>query len=951
MRKEKSQGLSLEQKLKHLNNLLFTIRNVNQLIVREKNIKNLIEKICKLIFQTRNYHATWIVLSSKEGKPSQIACCGQKHFCKNLVSQLKTLKLSQLPCYQKALGQGNLLFLKQPALFCKNCQLKPCFNEGSIFLLPIFYQKNFYGIIGIVLDQRLRRDKNEESLLKEVASDIAFALYSLELAKARQKAQRLIKKHEAYLTSLVRAAPTGIGMVKERIIIDVNEKLCEMTGYSKTELIGQSARILYPTQEDFDYVGREKYSQIRESGVGSVETRWQRKDGSIIQVLLSSAALVKGDLSKGVVFTALDISPLKKLQANLTKATRDWLETFNALADPICILNEKHRIVRCNKAMLKLFPLPSKELYGKPCWEVVHNLKEPLLDCPVLRMQKSLQRESLEIAIGQRWFEISVDPILDEEGHLVTSVHVMRDITERRQLQTSLLLFKESVEKSSDAITFLELIGRGRHFYQNSTFLKLFGDVHRYPLQKPFLQNAIREEIIDHVKQGGHWLGEVKVQAADGSSRDCLLRAYGVLNLQNQLQTIVLIFTDITSQKQNEARQLALQAQLNQAQKMEAIGRLAGGIAHDFNNLLTVINGFSEIALQQLKTDEPLYNELSAIYKAGQKAQEISSQLLAFSRRQPSQPTSLNLNTVVRSMAEILSRLIGEDIKFEIRLCEPLPAILADQSQLEQVLTNLVINAHDALAATPSQTEKRIELETGEAWLSEADCQGKLDFTPGHFVYLSIADNGIGIPLEDQKNIFEPFFTTKKKGTGLGLATVYGILKQHKAFVQLDSQVGQGSTFKIYWPITSVLSQEAPSESELTKLPLAAAKGQERILLVEDEPEVLSFITSLLQRQGYRLVVAHNGEEALKILKEDSEKFDLLITDLIMPELDGKTLASKARTLYPGLKVIFTSGYTANHLLSLKENGLSDIPLVTKPFNAREFAQKIRELLDQGPQD
>lgn len=945
----KGKGLNLQLRLKHLNNLLYTIRNVNQLIVRERNIKALVTKICRLIFKIQHYYLTWLVLSNKKGKPIHVACCGKKNFCNKLVKTLTNIDLTQLGCYQKALRRSELLLLKKPAVYCEECQLKVCFNKGSLLLLPISYHNNFYGILGIVLDQRFAQDKNEMSLLKEVTSDIAFALYSLELTKAHQKAQALVKRHEAYLTGLVRAAPTGIGMVKNRILVDINERICQMVGYAKTELVGQSARILYPTQEDFEYVGREKYAQIRDRGVGAVETRWQKKDGSIIHVLLSSAALVKDDLSKGVVFTALDISPLKKLQTNLTKATRDWFNTFNALADPICILNDKHRIVRCNKAMLKLFPLPAKELYGKPCWEVVHNLTEPLADCPVLRMQKSLQRESLEIAIDQRWFEISVDPILDDEGHLVASVHVMRDITERRQLAANLLLFKESVENSSDAITFIKLDGKGRHFYQNNSFLRLFGDLHDYPLQSTFLQNVSREEIIAHIKEGHSWVGEVRVQASDGSTRDCLLRAYAVRNPKNQIQAIVLIFTDLTTQKQNEARQLALQAQLNQAQKMEAIGRLAGGIAHDFNNLLTVINGFSEIALQQLKTGEPLYNELSAIYKAGQKAQEITSQLLAFSRRQPTQAGPLNLNTVVRSMTEILSRLIGEDIKFEIRLGEPLPAILADQSQLEQVLTNLVINARDALDAAKSQTEKRIELETGEAWLSEADCQGKLDFAPGHFVYLRIADNGIGIPLEDQKNIFEPFFTTKKEGTGLGLATVYGILKQHKAFLQLDSQGGYGSTFKIFWPIASAFSQDPHSKPELTKLPLYAAGGHERILLVEDEPDVLSFITSLLQRQGYRLVVAHNGKEALKILKEDPEKFDLLITDLIMPELDGKTLASMARVLYPGLKIIFTSGYTADHLSSLKEDGLEDIPLVTKPFAAREFAQKIREILDQRP--
>ncbi len=380
-----------------------------------------------------------------------------------------------------------------------------------------------------------------------------------------------------------------------------------------------------------------------------------------------------------------------------------------------------------------------------------------------------------------------------------------------------------------------------------------------------------------------------------------------------------------------------LQSQLVQAQRMESVGRLAGGVAHDYNNMLGVILGYTEMTLEQLDEGDPLHANLSEVLAAAKRSVDITRQLLAFARRQTVNPRRIDLNETVEGMLKMLRRLIGEDIDISWQPASDLWPVLIDPSQLDQVLANLCVNARDAISDVG-----RITIETDNASFDEEYCARHLGFVPGEFVKLAVSDDGCGMDRETLEKIFEPFFTTKEvgKGTGLGLATVYGIVKQNDGFVNVYSEPGKGSTFKLYLP-------RQASEPRRTALPgteeILFGQG-ETVLVVEDEESILKLAKKILEGLGYTVLAAHSPGLALDLARKDGERIDLLITDVVMPEMNGRDLADRLKALFPELKTLFMSGYTAN---AIAHRGVLDasVHFVQKPFSRRDLAVKVRETL------
>jgi signal transduction histidine kinase/CheY-like chemotaxis protein len=387
-------------------------------------------------------------------------------------------------------------------------------------------------------------------------------------------------------------------------------------------------------------------------------------------------------------------------------------------------------------------------------------------------------------------------------------------------------------------------------------------------------------------------------------------------------------------------REQIKEEQFRQSQKMEAIGQLAGGVAHDFNNLLTVITGYSELALRQLPQDAPLRKNIEEISKAGTRAAGLTRQLLAYSRRQILQAKVLDLNSVVREMDKMLQRLIGEDIDLVTMLKPTLGQIKADPGQIEQVLLNLVVNARDAMP-----TGGKITIETRHAYLDEVYAQKHIAVQCGHYVVLSVSDTGVGIDAETQKRIFDPFFTTKEvgKGTGLGLSTVYGIVKQSEGNIWVYSELGRGTTFKVYLPrVGKIIDGE-----ELRDDSRAVPGGSETVLLVEDEDMVRKLSVEILEEFGYAVIAASNGEEGMRLCKEFDGRIELLITDVVMPQMSGRELAEQVALLRPETKVLYMSGYTDDAIVRhgiLEDN----VSFIQKPFSPDSFAFKAREVLDRA---
>jgi nitrogen-specific signal transduction histidine kinase/CheY-like chemotaxis protein len=397
------------------------------------------------------------------------------------------------------------------------------------------------------------------------------------------------------------------------------------------------------------------------------------------------------------------------------------------------------------------------------------------------------------------------------------------------------------------------------------------------------------------------------------------------------------IATDITARKHTEEALHRSEEQLRQAQKMEAVGKLAGGVAHDFNNLLTVINGQTALSLRRLSQDDPVYRKLETIKEAGERAASLTRQLLAFSRKQIMQPKVLDLNQAIFETNKMLQRLIGEDIDLLIGLMPDLGKVKADPGQIEQVLMNLTVNARDAMPKGGKLT-----IETQNVYVDEEYSSRHLSVRPGRYVMLAVSDTGCGMDAATQERIFEPFFTTKEtgKGTGLGLSTVYGIVKQSGGNVWVYSEVGRGTTFKIYLPCVASAAEEFKAITN----DAMGTPGTETVLLVEDEEMVRNMTREILHESGYRVLEAKHGHEALLVSERHDGPIHLMLSDVVMPRMSGRELAEQLSPTRREMKVLYMSGYTDDAIV---HHGVLDegMAFIEKPFTPNALTRKLREVL------
>ncbi|MBI5552257.1 MAG: PocR ligand-binding domain-containing protein [Desulfobacterales bacterium] len=427
-------------------------------------------------------------------------------------------------------------------------------------------------------------------------------------------------------------------------------------------------------------------------------------------------------------------------------------------------------------------------------------------------------------------------------------------------------------------------------------------------------------------------------------SREQFGRVAQVLfTLANQLSTLAYHNVQqarlISDLKKAEKEQKHLQLQLIQAQKMESVGRLAGGVAHDFNNMLSIISGNAEMILQDADRDFPFFENLQEISKAAERSTNLTRQLLAFARKQTIAPKVLDLNETLEGMLKMLRRLIGEDIDLAWLPKQELWPVKVDPSQIDQMLTNLCINARDSIKGVG-----KVTIETANVSFDEEYCREHDECLPGDFIGIVVSDNGCGMDQQTLEILFEPFFTTKEigKGTGLGLATVYGIVKQNNGFINVYSELGSGTTFKAYLPRYAEVIEKAPQKGS----EMAVGTGDETILVVEDEKGILQMTTKILERLGYKVLSASSPLEAIRTAESYAGKIDMLISDVVMPEMSGRDMAAKLLQAYPGLKCLFMSGYTAN---VIAHHGILDegIRFINKPFSMKALAAKVREILNE----
>ncbi len=511
-------------------------------------------------------------------------------------------------------------------------------------------------------------------------------------------------------------------------------------------------------------------------------------------------------------------------------------------------------------------------------------------------------------------------------------------LTRLRSGKTHQLLIT-AIEQTAECVIITDVDGTIR--YVNSAFEQVTGYSRAEAVgQNPRILNSgqqdgtFYQDMWAAISAGQIWQGQFVNQKKDGTF-------YTEEAVINPLRDKHGHISNYVAVKRNVTRELELEAQLRQAHKMEAIGRLAGGVAHDFNNLLTIISGHTEFLLSRYPNPgDPRREEAEQIKKAGEQATALTRQLLTFSRQQPLQPQILDLNQMVANLKKMLPRLIGEDVNLITNLAPNLGQIKADPSQIEQILMNLAVNARDAMPRGGKLT-----IKTARVDLDEAYARQHLDLTPGPYIMLTIADTGQGMDAETRSHIFEPFFTTKGvgKGTGLGLSTVYGIVEQSDGHIQVDSIPGQGTTFRIYLPWVEQTGESAA----LPQDPTTSLGGQETILLVEDEAGVRLITRKFLEKRGYTVLEAEHGEEALQLCRQHAEQIDLLITDVIMPDISGPELARQLIQFLPTLNILYVSGYADEVLEEHKIPNLKFV-LLEKPFSSDALGMKVRQILERS---
>jgi PAS domain S-box-containing protein len=500
------------------------------------------------------------------------------------------------------------------------------------------------------------------------------------------------------------------------------------------------------------------------------------------------------------------------------------------------------------------------------------------------------------------------------------------------------------VQQASESIVITDL--KGNIEYVNPTFEEITGyNFSEVSGKNPRILKTDQQDQMFYrnlwktISSGHTWTGTFVNRRKDGSIfyEDAVI--FPIKNNEGQMINYAAVKRDVT-------KEYKLAEQLRQAQKLEGIGQLAGGIAHDFNNILSVINGFSELALLSIDSNHRIYNNLRNISQAGTRASSLVRQLLAFSRKQIIKPIVVDINELMVGLEKMLRRLIGEDINMKLKLSKDIGYIKADPGQFEQILINLIVNARDAVNIHKNRaSEKKIIIETKRVYLDETYVLAHPGSRTGYHTRVIISDTGIGMDEDTQRKIFDPFFTTKPEGegTGLGLSTVYGIVKQNDGSIYVYSEQGKGTSFAINWPCIAAKQLGEKSIGSRENL----VGGKETILLAEDEDAVRAFACETLNSLGYQVFEAANGLEAIELVRVNSPKIKLLISDVVMPEMGGKELVDKMKKLIPDIKVIFTSGYTDSHIV---HSGVLDenINFLHKPYSVQVLAKKVREILDEN---
>jgi PAS domain S-box-containing protein len=780
-----------------------------------------------------------------------------------------------------------------------------------------------------------------ETLVQGVCRDISD----------RQRVMQRLQESESLFRSFVESVNDIVyALSPEGVFTYVSPNWVDFFGEPASAAVGRNfADFVHPEdvtacQQFLDRVlaTGEKQSSV-EYRVRHADGRWRRH--------VSNGSPLHDDDGRltGYVGIARDVTERREAEDSLRRSEaryRSLAENFPNGA--LFIIDREWRYLAADGKALASAGLSSDMVVGRTIQEVFPELWDTLQHYTA----RAFAGEDVyyEVSFGGRYYANDAIPLHGAVGEPEQVIIVTRDITARRQADLAL---QESEERFRLLLNDVDVVAvqgyapDGTTQYWNEGSRQLYGYSAEEALGRnlldliipPELRDAIRAEMETMARTGEPVPpAELSLLRKDGRRVE-VLSSHAMVRRPGHVQELFCIDVDLTEVNRSKREQADLQKQLLQAQKMESVGRLAGGIAHDFNNMLNVILGHAELLSEDTPEGSPVRAGLEEITRAGNRSADLTRQLLAFARRQTVAPRILDLNETVAAMLRMLERLIGEDIDLLWRPAARLDPIRIDPAQVDQILANLVVNARDAVGPGVG----RVTIETAQVEIDQDYCRDHPGFRAGHHVMLAVSDDGRGMDAEQRARIFEPFYTTKSagEGTGLGLATVYGIVKQNHGFINVYSEPGRGTTFRIYLPAQHGMRADEQSE---TPAALRASPAGETILMVEDEPAILELGQTMLAGLGYRVLTAATPEEAIATVAEHAGPVHLLLTDVVMPGMNGRELATRLRRHQPDLACLYMSGYTTNVIAH--QGVLADgVHFIQKPFSRQELSHKVHEAL------
>jgi len=953
--------------------VLQAVRRIDRLIIESNDPQRLVAGACDALVESLGYHDAWIALFDECGGVCDVVSSEHGRRPSDLEPLLAGGDLPEWAT--RAVSDGGVVVVNGTHVGHDPSPPRTNDSDHTVLASRLEHSGRVHGVLVVTAPAEHRTSENDHIIFLDLADDLGYALEKL-------ASERALKASEAKMESIYRAAPVGIGLVNGRAFVEVNQRFCDMVGYEREELIGNNARMIYASDEDYEYVGRVKHAEVEKHGHGTVETRLLSKNGRFIDVVMSSSYLDPARPEAGMTFTVLDITDraqserLRAAQVRIVdfatgRSTRELLQRF---------LDEAESLTRSNVGFFH-FVDESDQSISLQTWSantlanmcsvegmethydmeragvwadavrrrqpVVHNDYDALdhkrglppghasiereLVVPVLRGESIVA----VLGVGNK----ATDYDEDDVSVMQRLADLAWEIVARQRTEEELDRERIRAEEylSLTGAIMLALDNEGRVTMMNRSGCELLGMREADILGLSWFESFVADEDRDSAWKSFRTAidGEPDTEerferaiiTADGDVRRIAWHRTVLRGPDGGIVGLLNSGEDLTELK-------AKDAQLQQAQKMEAVGRLAAGVAHDFNNQLTVIHGYAELLMAELPEDDEGRPSVDQIIKAAQRARSTTDHLLSFSRRRVLEPEMVDPGDLLRGIEKPVSRIIGEDIRLTVAVPPGVWPLHIDRSGLEQVLMNLIVNARDAMNSGGTLVLKAANARPGDEILARLP-QAASD----RFVRLDITDSGCGMDQDTLDRLFEPFYTTKElgKGTGLGMPMVLGFVQQSQGHILVDSDPGRGTTVTILLPISEV-AEEIPASRTVD-----GDHGGHReasILVVEDESGVRAFMVRILEQAGYRVTAAESPAHALQVLSDRELWPDLIVSDIVMPGMRGDEMVEILSRRGLSIPVLFVTGYS--------ETSTADHVILRKPFQRHELLRGVRESIGQA---